>query len=190
MKFQLVACLALLAVANGLPTQPLHSFFGQPSTATGGSNAGITGGNQVGPAGTSVITQSNVETGGQTTGAGTNVGTAAAEQGSRFGPFGNQEFANVDTTSIQNTKGQFPGFPGLSNLGTATGGASSGFTQGKTQGIGGSSTVMNLSSSAKGSATNGGSSFNAASGSSQNTDGIFGSSQQSSNKATSAQTGR
>merc|ERR1712212_1247243 len=195
MKCQLVACLALLVVANGLPTRFQLNFprFVQPSTATGNSNAAITSGQQLGPLGSSTITQSGAQTGGQATGLGLNQGTASATQGSQTGLFGNANFGNVDSTSVQKTQGGLiiPGFPGIPGFGgTATGGASSSLTQGKTQGPGGVSTVTSLSSSAEGSATNGGSSTNAASGSTSSTDGFLGSSQQSKNQAISVQTGR
>merc|ERR1712212_153643 len=189
MKCQLVACLALLVVANGLPTRFQLNFprFVQPSTATGNSNAAITSGQQLGPLGSSTITQSGAQTGGQATGQGLNQGTASATQGSQTGFLGNANFGNVDSTSVQKTQGGLiiPGFPS-----TATGGASSSLTQGKTQGPGGVSTVTSLSASAEGSATNGGSSTNAASGSPSSTDGFLGSSQQSNNQAISVQTGR
>merc|ERR1712212_214655 len=198
MKCQLVACLALLVVANGLPTRFQLNFprFVQPSTATGNSNAAITSGQQLGPLGSSTITQSGAQTGGQATGLGLNQGTASATQGSQTGLFGNANFGNVDSTSVQKTQGGLviPGFPSFPSIpgfgGTATGGASSSLTQGKTQGPGGVSTVTSLSSSAEGSATNGGSSTNAASGSTSSTDGFLGSSQQSNNQAISVQTGR
>merc|ERR1712212_151035 len=195
MKCQLVACLALLVVANGLPTGLQLNFprFGQPSTATGNSNAAITSGQQLGPLGSSTITQSGAQTGGQATGLGLNQGTASATQGSQTGFLGNANFGNVDSTSVQKTQGGLviPGFPSIPGFGgTATGGASSSLTQGKTQGPGGVSTVTSLSASAQGSATNGGSSTNAASGSTSSTDGFLGSSQQSNNQAISVQTGR
>merc|ERR1712212_1466783 len=195
MKCQLVACLALLVVANGLPTRFQLNFprFVQPSTATGNSNAAITSGQQLGPLGSSTITQSGAQTGGQATGLGLNQGTASATQGSQTGLFGNANFGNVDSTSVQKTQGGLiiPGFPSIPGFGgTATGGASSSLTQGKTQGPGGVSTVTSLSASAEGSATNGGSSTNPASGSTSSTDGFLGSSQQSNNQAISVQTGR
>ena len=177
-----------------LPAIPVFPGFG-PSSAQGQAGSSITKGETIGPFGASnTVTTMQSGTGGQAVNGGVNSGTASSSSQSQITPHGTSSSSNTDAQSVQ--LGGAAGLPGLPvipgfGLGSATGNAGSQLTQGKTTGPDGSSnTVTSLSSSAGGSAQNGGTSVSHASGSTSSIDNIHGSQTQSNLDSQSTQTGR
>ncbi|KAF0306376.1 hypothetical protein FJT64_022081 [Amphibalanus amphitrite] len=185
-----------------LPSIPAFPGFGSGS-AQGQAGSSIVRSDTIGPfGGSSNVVQMQSGTGGQVANGGVNVGSASSNSQNLITPHGTSSSSNTDAQSSQFTNpalagfGGVPGLPGLPvipglGLGSATGNAGSQLTQGKTTGPDGShTTVTQLGSSAGGSASNGGSSVNQASGSTSSIDGVSGSQTQSSLNSQSVQTGR
>ncbi|XP_043231502.1 uncharacterized PE-PGRS family protein PE_PGRS3-like [Amphibalanus amphitrite] len=182
-----------------LPSVPALPGFGSGS-AQGQAGSSIVSSDTIGPfGGSSNVVQMQSGTGGQAANGGVNVGSASSNSQNLITPHGTSSSSNTDAQSSQFTNPALAGFggvpglpviPGL-GLGSATGNAGSQLTQGKTTGPDGSqTTVTQLGSSAGGSASNGGSSVNQASGSTSSIDGVSGSQTQSNLNSQSVQTGR
>ena len=195
--------LAVLATVACVQARPQLQLLPLSPGSSGTSSSDITKGETIGPfGGKSTTAQQQSSTGGQAFNGGFNFGTASSDTQSLLTPQGSSSSSNTDAKSVQGSNpaplgfGGAPGLPVLPvipgfGLGSATGSANSGLTQSRSTAADGSrSTVTVLGSSAGGSAQNGGTSFNRASGSTSSVDGPSGSQTQSSLDSQSVQTGR